>query len=105
MKNDQEIQLLEELANILDKQIELARHDEIEELEKLVSYSEQLAIKITAARLLEKPEYDGWRKRLTGLYKNMELVLSAQKNAVAGQIKSIHLGKKTLAAYRGNFTR
>jgi hypothetical protein len=102
MKNEQEIRLLEELANILAKQIELARHGQIEELEKLVCNNEQVAIKIMTARLLERPEHDGWRKRLTGLYKDLELMLSAQKDAVAGQLKSIHLGKKTLTAYRSN---
>jgi hypothetical protein len=105
VRKDDEIGLLEYLANTLERQIELTRHGDFEESEKLVGYSEQLAVKITAAGLLERPEYDGWRKRLTVLYKNLELVLSTQKDAVAGQLKSIHMGKKTLAAYRGNFIR
>jgi hypothetical protein len=102
MKKDDEIQLLEELANILERQIELTRHDCFEESEKLVSQSEHLAVNITAAGLLDKPQYDGWRNRLTELYKDMELVLSAQKRAVAQQLNVIDKGKKTLAVYRGS---
>jgi hypothetical protein len=100
MKKDDEIRLLEELANILEKQIEFSRHDDLEESEKLVGQSEQLAAKITAAGLLDRPQYHSWRERLTRLYRDLELVLSAQKKAVAEQMKSIHMGKKTLAAYR-----
>jgi hypothetical protein len=105
MKNDDEIQLLEELANILERQIELTRHDCFEESEKLIGQSEQLAVNITAAGLLDKPQYNGWRKRLTGLYKDMELVLSTQKRAVAQQLSVIDKGKKTLAVYRDNIPR
>jgi hypothetical protein len=100
MKNDDEIRLLKELANILERQIEFIRHDDLEESEKLVGYSEQVAIRITAAGLLERPEYDGWRKRLAALYKNLELMLSTQKEAVTGQIRSINKGRKTLTRYR-----
>ena len=102
MKKDDEVRLLEALANILERQIEFTRHDDLEESEKLVGYSEQIAVKIIAAGLLERPEYDGWRKRLAGLYKNLELMFSTQKDAVAGQIRSINKGRKTLAMYRNS---
>jgi hypothetical protein len=100
MKKNDEIQLLEELANVLERQIEFTRQDDLEELEKLIGQSEQLAVKITAAGLLDQPKYDWWRKHLTGLYKNMELVLSTQKRAVAQHLNVIDKGKKTLAVYR-----
>jgi hypothetical protein len=100
MKKDDETRLLEALAGILERQIEFTRHDDLEESEKLVSCSEQLAMKITAAGLLERPEYDDWRKRLAELYRNLELMLSTQKEAAAGQLKAINKGRRTLAMYR-----
>jgi hypothetical protein len=100
MKKDDEIRLLEELANVLERQVEFTRHDYFEESEKLISQSEHLAVQITAAGLLDKPQYKGWRKRLTELYRDIELMLSTQKQAVAGRISAIDKGKKTLAVYR-----
>ena len=100
MKQDDEIRLLEELAGVLEKQIELVRHDDISGMDELVGHSERLATKITAAGLLDRPQYDECRERLAGLYRELQLMLSTQKDAVAGQLKSINKGKKTLAIYR-----
>ena len=101
MAQDEEIQLLKELANILERQIELVRHDDVAGLEELVGCSGQLARKVAAAGLLDKPQYDGWREHLAGLYGELQLMLSTRKGAVAGQLKAINRGRKTLAMYRG----
>jgi hypothetical protein len=102
MKKDDEIRLLKKLANILERQIELVRHDDIADMDELVGHSEQLAMKITAAGLLDMPQYDGWRERIAGLYRELQLMLSTQKEAVAGQLRSINKGRKTLAMYRSS---
>lgn len=102
MKQNDEIQLLKELANILERQIELVRHDGVAGLEELIGCSGQLAMKIATAGLLDRPQYDGWRERLAGLYGELQLMLSTRKDAVAGQIKLINKGRKTLAMYRGS---
>lgn len=101
MKQDDEIRLLKELADILERQIELVRRDNIADMDEMVGQSGQLAVRITAAGLLDRPQYDGWRDRLAGLYGELQLMLSTQKDAVAGQIKLINRGKKTLTMYRG----
>ncbi len=62
----------------------------------------QLARKIAAAGLLDRPAYDGWRERLAGLYRKLQLMLSTQKDAVAGQLKAVNKGRKTLAMYRSS---
>ena len=100
MKQNDEIQLLKELAGILGKQIELVRRDDVAGLEELVGHSGQFARKIAAAGLLNRPQYDGWRDRLAGLYGELQLMLSTRKDAVAGQLKAINRGRKTLAMYR-----
>jgi hypothetical protein len=100
MKQDDGIQLLNELAGILERQIELVRHDDVAGLEEQVGHGGQLARKIVAAGLLDRPQYDGWRDRLAGLYGELQLMLSTQKDTVAGQIKLINRGRKMLAMYR-----
>jgi hypothetical protein len=100
MKQDDEIQLLKDLTGILERQIELVRHDDIAGVDGLIGCGEQLALKITAAGLLDRPQYEEWRDRLTGLYRELQLMLSTQKEAVAGQLRSINKGQKTLAVYR-----
>jgi hypothetical protein len=101
MKKDDEIRLLEEFAGILERQIELVRHNNVAGLEEQVGHGGQLARKIAAAGLLDRPQYDGWQDRLAKLYGELQLMLSTQKDAVVGQLKAINKGRKTLAAYRG----
>jgi len=99
-KND--IQLLRGLSDILEKQLELARHHDMAGVNRLLSQSEQLVVKIAAADLLAGPEYAEWHNRLTDLYEELQLVLSSRKDAVAAQIKLINRGVKLLSAYKGN---
>ncbi|MGA2677993.1 MAG: hypothetical protein ABSF37_01690 [Sedimentisphaerales bacterium] len=102
MKQEDEIQLLKELAGTLERQIELVRHDDVAGLEGQVGNGGQLARKIAAAGLLDRPAYDGWRERLAGLYRKLQLMLSTRKDAVAGQLKAVNKGRKTLAMYRSS---
>ena len=102
MKQEDEIQLLKELAGILERQIELVRHDDIAAMNGLVGHSKQLAMKITAANLIDRPEYDGMAGKLAELYRKLQLVLSTRKEAVAGQLKAVNKGRKTLAMYRSS---
>jgi small-conductance mechanosensitive channel len=102
MSSDEDIRLLGELGNLLEKQIELARRGSLTGLEQLANQCEPLVTRITAAGLLEKSEHKDQRKRLVKLYRDLQLLLSAQKNVAAEQLKLIRKGKKTLAVYRGN---
>jgi hypothetical protein len=102
MNEGNEAQLLEELANLLEKQIELARQGSFGGLERLTDECERLAAKIKSAGLLEKPEYKTQRKKLTKLYQDLQLALSMQKDATAEQLKSVCEHKRKLSAYRGS---
>ncbi len=102
MSSDEDIRLLGELRNLLEKQIELARRGSLTGLERLADQCEPLVAKIMAAGLPEKAEHKEQRERLAKLYRDLQLTLSTQKDAAAEQLKSIHKGKKTLAIYRGN---
>jgi hypothetical protein len=102
MNSEDETELVGELEKLLKRQIELARRGSISGLEPLAGKSEGLVAKITAAGLLEKPEHKAGKERLVKLYRDLQLLLSTQKADVAGQLKSIDKGKRTLSVYRGN---
>jgi hypothetical protein len=57
MKKDDEVRLLEELANILKKQIGLALHGDFAGLERLAGQCEPFVARIAAAGLLENRVY------------------------------------------------
>lgn len=102
MKKDDELRLLEELANILERQVELARHGDFAGLERLAGQCEPLVARLTAACLPGNPAYKAERERLAKLYRDIEMAVSMQKDATGEQLKSMRKHKKTLAVYRGN---
>ena len=102
MKKDDEVRLLEELANILGKQVELARHGDFTGLERLAGQCEPLVARITAAGLLENPAYKAERERLAKFYRDIQMAISMQKDVTGEQLKLMRKHKKTLAVYRGN---
>ena len=102
MKKDDEVRLLEELANILEKQVELARHGDFAGLERLAGQCEPLVARITAAGLLENPAYKAERERLAKFYRDIQMAISMQKDVTGEQLKSMRKHKKTLAVYRGS---
>ncbi len=103
MKKDDEARLLEELANSLGKQIELARHGDFAGLERLAGQCEPLVARISAAGLLENPAYKAERERLAEFYRDIQMAISMQKAETGEQLKSISKGRKTIAAYRNGF--
>jgi hypothetical protein len=102
MNTSDENLLLVELGNLLEKQIEIAHRGGATGLRHLAGQSETLVKKIAEAGLLEKPEHKAQRERLDKLYRDLQTLISTQKDDVGEQLKSIGRGKKTLAAYRNN---
>jgi hypothetical protein len=102
MKKDDEVRLLEELANILKKQIGLALHGDFAGLERLAGQCEPFVARITAAGLLENPAYKAQRERLAKFYRDLQVAISMQKDATGEQLKAMRKHKKTLATYRGS---
>lgn len=102
MSSTEDVRLLEELVELLEKQIALTRRGGFAAVLQLAGQCEPLVAKITAAGLLEKPEHKTVKDRLAGLYRDLQMLLSTQQSAVAEQLKSVRKGKKTLAIYRGS---
>jgi hypothetical protein len=102
MNDDNGKQLLEELENLLKRQIDLAQRGSLADLLKLAGSCEAMVAEAAKTGLAEKPEYKNAMERLGGLYRRLQLVLSAQQNAAAEQLRAVRKGKKTLSAYRNN---
>ena len=94
--------LLDELQNVLQKQIELAQQGNIGEVEALVKQAGFLMERISDLGILKLPEYKNYQEKLQRLYKELCLALAAQKAEVAGQLNRIRKGKKSVEVYRGS---
>ncbi len=102
MNTDNETQLPKALVNLLERQIEFARRGNIAKVQKLAVECEPLAAMIAKAGLLDRPEYDGMKKKLNELYIQLQLMLSTKKEEVSEQINMTNKHKRTLAVYRGS---
>jgi hypothetical protein len=102
MNTDGESRLLAELEGLLEKQISLARRGSFGGLEKLAGQCEPVVVKIKASGLLEKPQHKQELERLAKFYRDIQLLLSAQKDDAAEQLKSIRKSRKMLAIYHGS---
>jgi hypothetical protein len=101
---DKKIHLLDELQNLLKKQIELAHqgNPDNRHFESLSRQANLLVEKITQARILELPEFKNRREHLQKLYGDLCLALTAQKADIADKLSQIRKCKKALKAYRTN---
>ena len=100
MNIDEQINLLDELQSLLEKQIEMTRQGSIIDIERLGSQGSFLVEKIIHAGILERVEFENRRQRLQKLYKQLHLALAANKADTAEKIDRIRKGKKLLATYK-----
>jgi hypothetical protein len=100
VNNDEQIRLLDDLQDLLEKQIEMARRGNFRRVEELAGQADSIVAMIVQTKVLQQPEFDGRREHLTKLYKKLELMLAAGKNAAGRQLRRVGSGRKTLQAYR-----
>ncbi len=99
---DEQIHLLDELQNLLEKQIELARQGNINEIEVLSKQASSLVVEIARSEVLESSEFKSQREKLRKLYQDLCLALTAQQAETSEELSRVRKGKKTIATYRGN---
>jgi len=99
---DEQIHLLDELQDLLEKQIELARQGNINEIEVLSKQASSLVGKIARSGILESSGFKSQRGQLRKLYQDLCLSLTAQQAANSTELSRVRNGKKTIATYRGN---
>ena len=104
MIQNEKAHLLDELQNLLEKQIGLAQqgNSDNKHFEPLSKQAGLLVEKITKQGILELPEFKNRREHLQKLYQHLCLVVTAQKAETDEEISRIRKGKKTIKAYRSN---
>jgi len=99
---DKQKHLLDGIEDLLEKQIELAQHGNISDVEALSEQAGPLVEKIVQTGILGLPEFKNRREQIHKLYKNLCLAITDQKADVSEKLSLVRKGKKTIEAYRNN---
>ncbi|MHC4154339.1 MAG: hypothetical protein ACYST6_05390 [Planctomycetota bacterium] len=102
MSADEQIQLLEKLEALLERQIALAQEGNTGDVELLGRQADPLVGQIVSTGILGLPEFEDRRRKLHQLYDSLRLAVTAQKADVAERLRRIRAGRKTIGTYRSN---
>ncbi len=95
-------QMVGYLENILMRHLERLRNYDLDGAMLLAEEANDLALKIGEAKVLERPEFTEDKNRILSLYNEIGLIIASERDEVAGKLKSIRKGIKTLGAYSGH---
>ena len=96
--------LLNDLQNLLKKQIKLAHKGDIIGVESLSRQANSLVEKNMQSGILEQADLKNQREKLQKLYEQLSLIISAQIAKTEEQINRIRKGKKLIGGYRKNIS-
>jgi hypothetical protein len=99
---DKQINLLDDLQNLLERQIKSASQNNISEVEALSKQADCLIEKISQTRILEQAEFKERRRQLQKLYDRLHLAIATQQAETTEHLSWVRRGKKTIEAYRKN---
>ena len=95
-------QMVSYLENILSRQIEKLRHYDLDGAIALAEDANRLAAVIGGEGVLQKPEFKDESWRLERLYKDLTLIIAAERQEVQDKLRQIRQGIKTLGIYKEN---
>lgn len=98
--NNNNLQLIDRLQGVLQRQIRMARKGDLSAVEKLTLKADRILKKISSlsdSTLIKQS--DKW-KDVENTYKKLSLTLFSQKHSVQQQIQQIREGRKTLKTYK-----
>jgi len=102
MHIEEQKHLLDELQNLLEKQIALAQQGSADELEVLTEQADLLIGRILDTGILDMPEFKNRKELLQRLYEALCLSIAAKKADVCGKLSQIRRGRKTMETYSNN---
>lgn len=91
--------LLDNLQNLLENQIQMARKSNFRRVEELAIQADHIVAMIIGTKIFEKSEFDTVRNNISSLYKRLELILITGEDSVKKQLRLVSDGRKTLQAY------
>ena len=98
----EQTQLLDELANLLKKQNQLAQQGSISEVEQLGTQADCVVEKISQTRILDSIKFKNKKENLQKLYNDLCLAVMAQKADTSEQLSEVRRAKKTIGVYKNN---
>ena len=100
--SDEQVYLLSELQNLLEKQIEMAHQGNSDgnQIETLSRQTDCLVEKIAQAGIFKRAELKHQREQLKKLYDDLCLAVSAQKAEVADKLSQVRKVRNTIGTYR-----
>ena len=95
-------QMVDYLENILIRQLERVRNYDLDGAMKLAEEVNSMAETIGREKILDRPEFADELWRIQRLYKDLGLIISSERQEVAGKLKQIRKGIKALGIYNDN---
>jgi len=102
MISNVQIELLDRLENLLEKQIEQVRSGNFVQVEALSEEAGSVFVEVARTGLLELAEFKNRRERLKKQQKSLYLTITAQKADVVQKLRKVRKRKKTIKTYRDN---
>lgn len=102
MSIDKQIHLLDDLENMLEKQIELAHQGNLRGIEALSGQTDSLTEEIGRLKILESAEFKSERECLVKLYNDLQFALTVEKEETGKQLQQTRRARRTIRAYRNN---
>ena len=102
MDTDRQTWLLNEMQKLLEGQIDLARQGRLSEVEALGEKVSGIVEEIAQKGILESAEFEGQRKQIARLYRNLKLTLTDQRDEVSRELDRIRRGRRTIGVYRSS---
>jgi hypothetical protein len=92
--------LVGRLQGLLQKQLELMHRGNLTAVVALFEQTDQCVREILAARASDRPGSEGQWQYVGQLYRELSLVLTAQRAEVAATLRTVCQGKRTLNVYK-----
>jgi hypothetical protein len=102
MDTDRQIWLLNEMQKLLEGQIDFARQGRLSEVEALGKKVNGILEEIAQRGTVESAEFEGRRKQIARLYRDLRLTLTDQRDEVSRELDRIRRGRKTIGVYRSS---
>jgi hypothetical protein len=99
---------MDDLRSLLERQIEFAQQGKIDEVGVLSRQTSSLVEELARTGFFELADpvlNTGQRERIAKLYRDLCLILAAQKAEAGEQLSQLRKGKKALGAYRSSGTQ
>ncbi|MBN1124167.1 MAG: hypothetical protein JXA82_04105 [Sedimentisphaerales bacterium] len=93
-------QMIDYLENLLIRQLEKIRKYDLDAAVVLAEEANTVAMTLAREKVLDQPAYLEHRRRIQKLYRDISLVLSAERAEVAQKLSAIRKGIKVLGMSR-----